>query len=116
METVLNTKEDLKAGFLSQFQHVDTPLNHRKEAIEDLINIQTPTTKDEFWKYTRVNKILKQTYNFSESRTTQTDILKSLPLNQEQSILVFVNGVFAKEYSKIIDASIDFAPFHDKTV
>ena len=117
METL--EKNDIKSQFLDLFSTEDISKNPvRYKALEHLMHIPAPTTKDEFWRYTRVNKLLKKNYQLPGYEVAEFDqsILKKLPLNNEESTLVFVNGVFAKDYSKIVNASIDLIPFSDALV
>ena len=112
-------KNDIKSGFLNLFSAVETANNPvRYKALENLMHISAPTTKDEFWKYTRVNKLLKKQYRLPEEKNKAFDknLLSKLPLNDNESTLVFVNGNFVKEHSKIANAAIDLIPFSDTVV
>jgi Fe-S cluster assembly protein SufD len=111
--------KDIKSDFLHLFSNEETSNNPiRYKALEHIMHISAPNKKDEFWKYTSVNKLLKRKYQLPNKANTTTDnnILSSLPLNEQQSILVFINGIFAKEHSKIVNASVDLIPFSDTIV
>jgi Fe-S cluster assembly protein SufD len=111
--------KDIKSDFLHLFSNEETSNNPiRYKALEHIMHISAPNKKDEFWKYTSVNKLLKRKYQLPNKANTTIDnnILSSLPLNEQQSILVFINGIFAKEHSKIVNASVDLIPFSDTIV
>ncbi len=84
--------------------HKNSPLHQkRQEAMQHFKHLGFPNTKHEEWKYTNVNKILKNAYNFdsiSELKAEDTQTLR-LP-EMEANVLFFVNGVFRKDLSHIV--------------
>ncbi len=116
METL--EKNNIKSIFLQHFSQMDVSGDaSRTEALEKLMHLSAPSTKNEFWKYTRVNKLLKADYRIPQQLPTfDKHMLDQLPLNRNESILVFVDGFFSKEHSKIVNASVDFIPFSDEIV
>ena len=123
METTI-TPDINRSKSLSEFiQKVELtnfqPLFSEEKRIDslNLLNqLQFPTSKDEAWKYTRLGKISGGNYHLQEG--TKESIISELIQNLEGTILVFVNGKYAIELSKIhpeVGASI--SPIHrvDKT-
>jgi Fe-S cluster assembly protein SufD len=58
-----------------------------------------PTTRDEYWKYTRVNRI--STKNFKTQKGNISSLVGLKIDNFETQVLVFVNGFFAPEISDL---------------
>ena len=78
----------------------------RKEGAAELEKLAFPTLKDEEWKYTNVAPILK--HSFRPAGTIPAEIHKETInkaiLNEiESDLMVFVNGNFNSEYSRISD-------------
>lgn len=97
-ETVaIQTKED----FLSHFKNLDFSFDaefsrkKRDEVKEKIKALAFPTSKTEYWKYTRVNKIIKGNYqaDFPEG---ELDLELSVPA---KNCIVLVNGYFHKALS-----------------
>jgi Fe-S cluster assembly protein SufD len=53
-----------------------------------------PTSKDEFWKYTRTGKIANTKFSFANDLREVKNILDFIPTNFESYLAVFVNGIF----------------------
>ncbi|MBK7379061.1 MAG: Fe-S cluster assembly protein SufD [Ignavibacteriales bacterium] len=110
----MENKIDIKNYYLTQFDEFEKSLNGerssdfhkvRKEAIGKFADLTFPTQKDEEWKYTNISSLQK--YNFSpaaikENISAET-INKFLFDKMEHSLLVFINGNFSSELSKLID-------------
>ncbi len=105
---------EIKEWYLSEFKLFENSLNGesaapihkiRKEAISNFSNLDFPNTKDEEWKYTNIAPLLK--YNFKpapqKSDVKPEHVNKFLFNELEHSLLVFVNGHFNQELSKIKD-------------
>ena len=106
-----NTLE-LKNNYLTLFKNFENSLNGgksksvhdlRKSAIAYFSELQFPTTKDEEWKYTNIAPMLKHTFKPFEKNIGNYDIKVNHFLfdKMEHSLLVFVNGVYSNELSKI---------------
>jgi len=68
----------------------------RKPAYDLWKKCPVPTTRDEYWKYTRIAPLLNKTYGIAEGKESfDTSFLRDLDAYN----LVFVNGVFSSEYS-----------------
>ncbi len=59
-----------------------------------------PTTRDEYWKYTRVNRISTKAFKTQKGNVSTLEGLKIK--NLDAHVLVFVNGFFAPEFSDLI--------------
>lgn len=90
-----------KDHFLSHFKNLDFSFDvdfskkKREEAKKWVERLAFPSSKTEYWKYTRVNKLIKGDYhlNFPEG---EIDVDLSIPT---KNCLVLVNGYFSKELS-----------------
>lgn len=105
---------DIKEWYIIKFSEFEKSLNGekssdfhrlRKDAISKFGTLNIPTQKDEEWKYTNISPILK--HNFSpvpvKANFSSEFISKFLFDKMEHSLLVFVNGIFSTELSKLID-------------
>ena len=110
----MENKTDIKQYFINQFDEFEKSLNGekssdfhkvRKEAINKFAELTFPTQKDEEWKYTNISTLQK--HNFSpvavKKNVSSETINKFLFNKMEHSLLVFVNGNFSPELSKLID-------------
>ncbi|NDF59654.1 MAG: Fe-S cluster assembly protein SufD [Crocinitomicaceae bacterium] len=83
----------------------------RTNSFNLLSQLQFPTTKDETWKYTRLAKISGGNYQLQDG--TKESIIPELIENLEGTILVFVNGKYAIELSKIQpEVGVSISPIH----
>src|SRR5690554_488779 len=65
---------------------------HSVAAIADLESLPFPTSKNEFWKYTRLGKLTKNTFRFTDEGQINPKIS---PISDAETVLlVFVNGIF----------------------
>ena len=105
---------DIKEWYISKFNDFEKTLNGekasefhkvRKDAISKFETLNVPTQKDEEWKYTNISSLLK--HNFSpisaKANVSPGLISKFLFDKMEHSLLVFVNGIFSPELSRLID-------------
>ena len=110
----MENKIDIKNYYLTQFDEFEKSLNGekssdfhkvRKDAISKFAELTFPTQKDEEWKYTNISSLQK--HNFSpaavKANVSSETINKFLFDKMEHSLLVFVNGNFSSELSKLID-------------
>lgn len=83
----------------------------RTNSFNLLSQLQFPTTKDEAWKYTRLAKISGGNYQLQNG--TKESIIPELIENLEGTVLVFVNGKYAIELSKIQpEVGVSISPIH----
>lgn len=72
----------------------------REEAYRAIHSLNFPTLKDERWKYTRVAGILKKDFEHKPGNAPES--LKQFEIaDYDADVLVFVNGIFNSELSKI---------------
>ena len=105
---------DIKQYFISQFDEFEKSLNGekssdfhktRKDAIHKFSELPFPTQKDEEWKYTNISPLLKHNFfPISRKENVSSEIINRFLFDKmEHSLLVFVNGNFSSELSKLID-------------
>ncbi len=95
-ETFLNELAPFEANPLAGSERVEKVQQEARQALPEL---EFPTTKVERWKYTRVNKVIKGDYRIQPSESS-IDINPYL-LNEDRDRLVFVNGFFREDLSKV---------------
>lgn len=90
-----------KDKFLAHFEKLDFSFDEdfskaiRTEAERELEGMEFPTSKTEYWKYTRINKIINADYHLNSSdQDFELDL--SVPT---KNCLVLVNGYYAEELS-----------------
>lgn len=89
----------------------DSPLAPvRKSALDTFTNMGFPTSRNEEWKYTRIGSIFKKEFRLQNEDITsfnQSSIdAVRLPGHENANELVFVNGRYSEEFSKIISEEI----------
>ncbi|HEX9251147.1 MAG TPA: Fe-S cluster assembly protein SufD [Ignavibacteriaceae bacterium] len=110
----MENKTDIKKYFINQFDEFEKSLNGekssdfhkiRKDAINKIAGIAFPTQKDEEWKYTNISSLQKHNFSLAaiKANVSSETISKFLFDKMEHSLLVFVNGNFSPELSKLID-------------
>ena len=105
---------DFKEWFVKNFETFEDNLNGektpglhriRKEALQNFSDLSLPTLKDEEWRYTNISPLLK--YNFtipSEDLTISDELVnKYLFAEMNSNILIFINGKFSEENSKLLN-------------
>lgn len=75
------------------------PEEVRNKALADLQENRFPTTRDEYWKYTRVNRISTKSFKTQHGNISSIDKLKIADL--DSNVVVFVNGFFVPEFSDL---------------
>ncbi len=102
MTTAELTKKDIFLEALSTLDFSNEPeyfLVLRRNALKELEGLDFPTSKTEYWKYTRVGKIINNKYELGalEEVAIQSYLIENLDAN----ILVVVNGYYQASLSKI---------------
>jgi Fe-S cluster assembly protein SufD len=99
------TKKDILLDSLNVLSFDNEPQfvkDMRSNANKALENLEFPTTKTEYWKYTRIGKITNKSYGIQdEISNTQLDISNYLIPELDADIVVLVNGFFRADLSKI---------------
>ena len=73
----------------------------RKSGLEALDNLDFPTTKNEYWKYSRTNRISKHAYHFNKLSEIKSDLSEVRIDGLDTYEIVMVNGFFNKELSTL---------------
>ena len=105
---------DIKQYFIKQFDEFEKSLNGdrtsefhklRKSAISNFQGLSFPTQKDEEWKYTNISSLLKHNFLPVKSKEiVSSEIINKFLFDKlEHSLLVFVNGIYSPELSRITD-------------
>ncbi len=108
----LNT--EIKNWYTTQFDIFEKRLNGDKssfvhplriEALNRFGELEFPTQKDEEWKYTNISPLLKHSFlPAAEKSFVNNEFVKSNLFNEnEHSLIVFINGHYAEEHSKLKD-------------
>ena len=78
----------------------------KQDAFKIYIKNGFPTRKDEKWRHTNLSFLNKHNYKLyfqpKESNISSDDVEKSLFDNINKNVIVFVNGFFSKELSRIV--------------
>ncbi|MFO7524985.1 MAG: SufD family Fe-S cluster assembly protein [Ignavibacteriaceae bacterium] len=109
----MENKLDLKELFVSQFAEFEKSLNGdklsqfhklRKSAIDEFNRLPVPTQKDEEWKYTNISPLLKHNFTAGEKNAVNGNRINKFLFDElEHSLMVFVNGLYAPELSRLED-------------
>ena len=84
----------------------------RAETLEQFLSLGFPTTKNEEYKYTDLSEVINKEYSFSpkEKFHISKEQLDKLHLGEEYfDFIVFVNGKFQKDLSKISIENAEFS-------
>ncbi|HXJ97861.1 MAG TPA: Fe-S cluster assembly protein SufD, partial [Gelidibacter sp.] len=109
----MELKEKLIASFMAfeNLVDIDSPIHDvRSEAIKQFETEGFPSKKDEAWKYTSLNSILKQDYSVFPKRDNQisyNDIKKYFIHDIDTYKIVFIDGVYSSHFSETTHDEID---------
>lgn len=103
---------DFKQWFIDNFKTFENSLNGektesfnnlRKNALLKFSSLDIPTTKDEEWKYTNLSPVLKHNFRVIPPRLDVTpEIIGRFLFDElEHHLMVFVNGEFREDLSKL---------------
>ena len=86
----------------------------RKTAKEILKTLEFPTTKNEYWKYTRVSKIANNTYHFNKLSDLKIELDEVRIPNLDTYEIVFINGFISMENSNFPNPeNLEIIPLRD---
>ncbi len=109
MTTTELTKKDMLLESLNELDFSNEPQfaqDLRSNAKNALENLEFPTSKTEYWKYTRIGKIINKTYGIQhEASDSNIAITPYLIPELDANIVVLVNGFFRADLSKIENES-----------
>ncbi|MBS1730658.1 MAG: Fe-S cluster assembly protein SufD [Bacteroidetes bacterium] len=111
MSTIEQLNEKMES--LQQMEDGSSLKTLRHEAFSEFRKNGVPTTRHEEWKYTRLGGIMNKDYNFSLDRhsISKEDFdAYRLPGYEEANELVFINGFYSGEMSKIISEELVVMP------
>jgi len=109
----MDLKEKLVSSFMAFEERIDVHCelhDVRTEAIKNFENKGFPTKKDEAWKYTSLNAILKNDFTVfpkTESNIQYSDVKKYFLHEVDTYKVVFVDGVFSSYLSSTTHEGID---------
>jgi Fe-S cluster assembly protein SufD len=99
------TKKDILLESLSELDFSREPQfaqDLRFEAKAALGKLEFPTSKTEYWKYTRIGKIINNTYYFYETKTDKKiSITDYLIPELDTNLVVLIDGYYHQELSNI---------------
>ena len=96
------TKKDMLVESLKTLDFSNEPSfaqTLRANALTALADLDFPTTREEYWKYTRVGKIINK--NYTTQPANNIDITPFLIPNLDANIIVLVNGFYQAASSSI---------------
>ncbi|GAB3906013.1 Fe-S cluster assembly protein SufD [Larkinella knui] len=103
---------DLKSKLLADFRTSEERMNGasksalhqiRREALNQFDRLGFPTVKHEEWKYTNVNSLVKEVFEFNASSEITLEDLALLESSRlDGNVLYFVNGRYQPQLSKIV--------------
>ena len=109
----MELKEKLVSSFLAFENSVDVDAyvhDVRSEAIKIFEDKGFPTKKQEAWKYTSLNKILKEDYSVfpkQENAIEYRDVKKYFIYDIDSSKIVFIDGKYSSHLSQTTHDGID---------
>ena len=103
MKESVNKTSSFLSNLQAAFGHAPWLEEESVSRRQELDTYMIPTTRDEYWKYTRLNKITNQDYS-GQSEVSEIDISAYLTPGLETHKLVFINGIFRPELSDTFSA------------
>ena len=108
----MSQPSNLKDKLIADFRANETQLNgvakttlhqKRRDAIDYFDKLGFPTVKHEEWKYSNVNSLIKQTFDFNTATNFDRSDVAALDIpNLEGNVLYFVNGIYQPALSVIV--------------
>ncbi|MEM6628518.1 MAG: Fe-S cluster assembly protein SufD [Bacteroidota bacterium] len=96
-----NLKDNFIQGFLPKSRNgISSQLALPRKAAQLIKDLEIPGKKWEEWRYTRLNSLVSQVYVPGQTFEV-TDISPFLIPNLEADVIVFLNGIYAPELSKV---------------
>jgi Fe-S cluster assembly protein SufD len=82
-------------------------LTQRTEAFANFQKLGLPTNRTEEYKYIPITRALDKNFTFSSTSVSsvKTDVKQFLLPPVEANVIVFINGVFSREHSKVVSPS-----------
>ncbi|MCI5058113.1 MAG: Fe-S cluster assembly protein SufD [Flavobacteriales bacterium] len=105
----MNKKETFLKDFIAQESSSPYLQKLQGEARTAIEKLEFPTTRDEFWKYTRLGVLLNQSFRQAPNFDVKREELEQY-LIDEVDLLVFVNGFYSEELSSIDNTQLEISP------
>ena len=109
----MSLKDKLITSFIA-FENqidIDSPIHEiRVDAIKDFEDLGFPTKKDESWKYTSLNSIVKEDYSVfpkKEQALDYKDVKPYLIHDIESYKIIFIDGKYSSHLSETTHDKID---------
>lgn len=103
MITTEMTKKEMLLEGLSKLSFSNEPsffVQLREQAKKVLNQLELPTSKTEYWKYTRLGKIINKSYTVNQNNE-EIDLTAFLIPHLDANIVVLVNGFYREDLSKL---------------
>jgi len=111
----VQTVERFQQDYAARKQHLPGDAQVRDRAIAQLVADGLPNRKTERWRYTRLNKVLKQEFAPAKPESSLSDqavfALVDRVANSDSPVLVFDQGYFRPELSRLTGlGEVEFKP------
>ncbi len=102
--STITTDINLTGKIVKAFEAMAGKDEHRQEAFNRFQKFGLPTNKSEEYRFTPIARALEMNFNFDEINSSSAfDSVKEFLIPQlEANVIVFINGFYSKEFSKII--------------
>jgi Fe-S cluster assembly protein SufD len=106
----MTLKTDSPVTFIADFEKVVDQVSKntpewfnaiRQRSLIRLNHLGIPTTKDEEWKYTNISPVTQGSFHLADSGRLKDGQDLRTYLKPDEINIVFINGIFSKEYSRI---------------
>ena len=78
----------------------------KQDALNRFKELGIPTNRNEEWKFTNFNKILKEDFHQVNSSLTNQEVEEILDVDIDENKVVLVNGTFIENLSNITDSTL----------
>lgn len=112
----MNTIDNIRERFVEVQNANEGSLKAVEQNAFDAFNkLGIPTARHEEWKYTRISNIFNKELNFKPASTISSKDLEGirLPGYEVANEIVFVNGIYSKELSKILSPELTVQSLKD---
>jgi Fe-S cluster assembly protein SufD len=104
--SAITTDIDLKEKIVRAFDQTPDRKNaQRVEAIQNFQKLGLPSNKSEEYRFTPIARVLEKNFSFDQTSTVPSKINSIdhfLIPNLEANIIVFINGIYSVDHSKIV--------------
>ncbi|MFL5742578.1 MAG: Fe-S cluster assembly protein SufD [Flavisolibacter sp.] len=118
----MNTLETIRERYQQLQSHNGSSVltTIEQNAFNTFNTLGIPTVRNEEWKYTRINSVFNKTYAFNPENYSSSYCSKDLdgirlPGFETANELIFINGLYSKEYSTIRSADLQVISLEEAT-